>query len=59
MDALSIIGINIRGGDAIVTQEHILSLRGMAFTAGPSAKPYVELIEAVEKYGEVRVWAEY
>lgn len=37
----------------------VVALRGMAFAAGQNGQPYVELIEAIEKHGEVRVWAEY
>lgn len=37
----------------------VTALRGMAFAAGQNGQPYVALIEAIEKHGEVRVWAEY
>jgi hypothetical protein len=59
MDSLGIIGIDIRGGRAIATQEHITALRGMAHVAGQNGQPYVALIEAIEKHGEVKIWAEY
>lgn len=63
MDSLECIGVRIRSGDTI-GQGHLDALRGMAHLYNnqekdPKKNPYTQLIEAIEKHGEIRLWAEY
>jgi hypothetical protein len=59
METLSSIGLHVPGEAG---QEHVNALEGMSATfneSEPEKNPYRELIEAIEKHGRVRLWAEY
>lgn len=48
----------------LLDERHLKALRGMAHLyndrePNPDKNPYSQLVKAVEKHGEVRVWAEY
>lgn len=47
----------------VLSKDDIPVLRGMAVTGSKnmhdSSSPYTDLIKAIEKYGEIRVWSEY
>lgn len=62
MDALENAGFSdIRHGGQVFTEEDLPTLRGMQAVFGEVNvnNPYWHLINAIEKHGSVRVWAQY
>ena len=65
MESLEAIGWR-RDADSsgLLDKSALPALKGLAFLYNdrerdPRKNPYTELINAIEKFGEVRIWAEY